>query len=106
MRRVVTAIAIVGVVLSMCVMSQVLLAGDSATKADAAATKAKAAKTRTATPADRVVVMYFHRTVRCPTCRRMGSYSEEAVVEGFASRSSKAPVSSTTLTSKTRGMRH
>lgn len=30
------------------------------------------------TPADRVVVMYFHRTQRCPTCKKMGSYSEEA----------------------------
>jgi hypothetical protein len=34
-------------------------------------------------PADRVVVIYFHRTQRCPTCLRMGSYSEEAVAEGF-----------------------
>jgi hypothetical protein len=36
------------------------------------------------TPADRVVVMYFHRTHRCPTCLKMGSYSEEAVTSGFA----------------------
>lgn len=35
------------------------------------------------TPPDRVVVMYFHRTQRCPTCLKMGSYSEEAVVKGF-----------------------
>lgn len=35
-------------------------------------------------PADRVVVMYFHRTKRCPTCLKMGSYSEEAVKSGFA----------------------
>ena len=35
-------------------------------------------------PADRVVVMYFHRTVRCPTCQKMGTYSEEAVKSGFA----------------------
>ncbi len=35
-------------------------------------------------PANRVVVMYFHRTKRCPTCKRMGSYSEEAVKKGFA----------------------
>ncbi|MCX7425328.1 MAG: nitrophenyl compound nitroreductase subunit ArsF family protein [Planctomycetia bacterium] len=34
-------------------------------------------------PADRVVVMYFHRTQRCPTCLRMGGYSEEAVVKGY-----------------------
>ena len=35
-------------------------------------------------PADRVVAMYFHRTQRCPTCLKMGSYSEEAVKTGFA----------------------
>lgn len=35
-------------------------------------------------PADRVVVMYFHRTQRCPTCLKMGSYSEEALKAGFA----------------------
>ena len=35
-------------------------------------------------PKDRVVVMYFHRTQRCPTCLKMGSYSEEAVKSGFA----------------------
>ena len=34
-------------------------------------------------PADRVVAMYFHRTERCPTCLKMGSYSEEAVKKGF-----------------------
>ena len=34
-------------------------------------------------PADRVLAMYFHRTQRCPTCLKMGSYSEEAVVAGF-----------------------
>jgi hypothetical protein len=34
--------------------------------------------------ADRVVVMYFHRTNRCPTCLKMGGYSEEAVTSGFA----------------------
>jgi hypothetical protein len=35
-------------------------------------------------PASRVVVMYFHRTQRCPTCLKMGSYTEEAVKNGFA----------------------
>jgi len=35
-------------------------------------------------PADRVVAMYFHRTKRCPTCQKMGSYAEEAVKKGFA----------------------
>ena len=35
-------------------------------------------------PADRVVAMYFHRTQRCPTCLKMGTYAEEAVKKGFA----------------------
>jgi len=35
-------------------------------------------------PSDRVVVMYFHRTQRCPTCQKMGSYSKEAVKQGLA----------------------
>ncbi len=35
-------------------------------------------------PKDRVVAMYFHRTERCPTCRTMGSYAEEAVKSAFA----------------------
>jgi len=35
-------------------------------------------------PKDRVVAMYFHRTERCPTCQKMGSYSEEAVKTAFA----------------------
>ncbi|MBC8873834.1 MAG: hypothetical protein H8E44_30710 [Planctomycetes bacterium] len=34
-------------------------------------------------PADRVIAIYFHRTQRCPTCQKMGSYSEEAVKTGF-----------------------
>ena len=37
-----------------------------------------------APPPDRVVVMYFHRTQRCPTCLKMGGYTEEAVKTGFA----------------------
>ena len=35
-------------------------------------------------PKDRIVAMYFHRTDRCPTCRKMGAYSEEAVKKAFA----------------------
>jgi len=35
-------------------------------------------------PKDRVVVMYFHRTQRCPTCLKMGGYAEEAVTKGMA----------------------
>jgi thiol-disulfide isomerase/thioredoxin len=45
---------------------------------------ATAAEAPKAPPKDRVVAMYFHRTQRCPTCLKMGSYTEEAVKTGFA----------------------
>jgi hypothetical protein len=35
-------------------------------------------------PADRVLVMYFHRSERCSTCQKMGDYAMEAVKSGFA----------------------
>ena len=31
-----------------------------------------------------VAAMYFHRTQRCPTCKRISAYIEEAVRAGFA----------------------
>lgn len=52
----------------------------------------KAAAEKAAAPADRVVVMYFHRTQRCPTCLRMGTYSEESVKEKFAEAMKKGKV--------------
>jgi hypothetical protein len=81
MRRVFTVLAALGIVaLYAGVVSHSLLAAESAAKADTSTAKTEASTA----PADRVVVMYFHRTHRCPTCLRMGSYSEEAVVKGFA----------------------
>ena len=47
------------------------------------ASTALAAEQPSKRPADRVVAMYFHRTQRCPTCLKMGSYSEEAVKKGL-----------------------
>ena len=44
-------------------------------------------------PADRVVAIYFHRTERCPTCQKMGGYSEEAVKKGFAKEVKASTVS-------------
>jgi hypothetical protein len=35
-------------------------------------------------PEHRVVAMYFHRTQRCPTCKRISAYIEEAIQKGFA----------------------
>ena len=34
-------------------------------------------------PAHQVVVFYFHRTERCPTCKRVGGMVEEAVAQMF-----------------------
>ena len=65
MKRVVAAVVVFGVVaLLASMLSQAVLAAEAST--------------------DRVVAMYFHRTQRCPTCLKMGSYSEEAVKSGFA----------------------
>jgi hypothetical protein len=44
-------------------------------------------------PKDRVVVMYFHRTQRCPTCLKMGNYTEEAVTKGLAKEVKEGKVS-------------
>ena len=46
----------------------------------------RAAAASNAPPKDRVVAMYFHRTERCPTCLKMGSYTEEAITRGFAAQ--------------------
>lgn len=62
------AIAFVVAICALALSQSSMIADDSA---------------KTAAPVDRVVVMYFHRTQRCPTCLRMGSYTEEAVVKGF-----------------------
>jgi hypothetical protein len=63
MRRVV--IALVGVaVLFGFVLTQAVVAADP--------------------PAERVVVMYFHRTNPCETCQKMSAYTEEAVNAAFA----------------------
>ena len=35
-------------------------------------------------PADKVVVYYFHGSVRCPTCRKFETYAEEAVRSAFS----------------------
>jgi len=42
---------------------------------------------------DGVVAMYFHRTVRCPTCKTIGEYVEEAVKQGFTQQIDNGSVS-------------
>lgn len=55
----------------------VVLAGEasSARSADGAAA-----------PSHQVIACYFHRTVRCPTCRTISAYIEESVKAGFAAQ--------------------
>ena len=64
MKRVATAMVVLGVAAVCVSMFSEVLAAEAST--------------------NRVVAMYFHRTQRCPTCRKMGSYSENAVKRGFA----------------------
>jgi len=80
MRRITEIVALGIVVFFASMYSQAILAADAPAKTDASVK----ADTPASTPADRVVVMYFHRTQRCPTCLKMGGYSEEAVKTGFA----------------------
>ena len=81
MRRVIPAIAALGcAALVATLISRTAWAADAPAKTDATAKSGASADS----PADRVVVMYFHRTKRCPTCLKMGGYAEEAVKTGFA----------------------
>jgi len=43
----------------------------------------KPASKPAAAPSHQVIACYFHRTVRCPTCLRIGAYIEEAVKTEF-----------------------
>lgn len=55
--------------------------------ADSAAAAAKADSlvvTTADTPASKIIVYYFHGTRRCPTCKKLEAYSQEAVQTGFA----------------------
>ncbi len=35
-------------------------------------------------PGHQVVAIYFHRTQRCPTCKRIGALVEESIRQGYA----------------------
>ena len=65
--------------LTMTTLGTVVLAFVVSTVTESAVA-AEAAK---APPRDRVVAIYFHRTQRCPTCQKMGSYTEQAIKTGF-----------------------
>jgi thiol-disulfide isomerase/thioredoxin len=89
MKRIATAFVGLGAVaLAFAVFAQAVSAADAPAKTVASTKAATSVKP----PADRIVVMYFHRTQRCPTCLKMGGYSEEAVKKGFAKEIKKGKV--------------
>jgi hypothetical protein len=57
--------------------------------------KPETAKTETPAekPAHQVLACYFHRTNRCPTCKKIGGYVEESVKEGFKDEIKQGQVS-------------
>jgi hypothetical protein len=55
--------------------------------------QAVAADEPAAETSHRVAVMYFHRTNRCPTCKRISAYIEEAVNTAFTQRMKDGQVS-------------
>ena len=57
------------------------------TKADEKNTTDKSeGEKNAAEPSHQVIACYFHRTNRCPTCKKIGSYIEESVSTEFASQ--------------------
>ena len=48
--------------------------------------QALGAGTTAAAPSHRVIACYFHRTNRCPTCKKISAYSEESLRSGFAAQ--------------------
>jgi hypothetical protein len=61
------------------------------------APQALAADQPAAGPSHQVIACYFHRTNRCPTCRRIGAYIEESVATGFASQIRDGSVKAMTI---------
>ncbi|MGD0516938.1 MAG: nitrophenyl compound nitroreductase subunit ArsF family protein [Thermoguttaceae bacterium] len=45
-----------------------------------------AAENTAASPSHQVIACYFHRTVRCNTCKKISAYIDEAVRTGFATQ--------------------
>jgi hypothetical protein len=48
--------------------------------------QAIAAEESAAVPSHQVLACYFHRTIRCDTCKKISAYIDEAVKTGFTSQ--------------------
>jgi hypothetical protein len=94
-----------GVFAALACLSQASATDDSKATADAAAettateknagekkaadkpdAEQKTDKKKAEEPSHQVIACYFHRTNRCPTCKKIGSYIEESVNTEFASQ--------------------
>ncbi len=53
--------------------------------AHAAGNEVTKGKNDVLTPSHQVIAAYFHRTERCPTCKRIGALTSESMTKGFAS---------------------
>jgi hypothetical protein len=62
------------------------VAADNPTTADKSSSDEAAAEKPAAEPSHQVIACYFHRTVRCPTCKKISAYIEESVNTEFASQ--------------------
>ena len=47
---------------------------------------AQASQAEAALPASAVVATFFHGETRCPTCRKIEDYAQQAIKEGFADK--------------------
>lgn len=65
-------------------MLGVFVAGIAAVPAQAEESAASESAAQAPLLPDRVIACYFHRTQRCPTCRRIGDYIDEALRGEFA----------------------
>lgn len=74
MKRTAFGLSIVAVLTAAT--SLILERGSSASAADKVA----------AGPSHQVIACYFHRTVRCPTCRTISAYIEESLKARFAAQ--------------------
>lgn len=63
--------------------TSILLAAVLAFSSVATAKATAPAKEQSPPPEHQVVAIYFHRTVRCPTCKRIGALAEQAVTSNF-----------------------
>jgi hypothetical protein len=73
-------------VLTVILCASLSVAAENSTTADKSSSDETTAEKPAAEPSHQVIACYFHRTVRCPTCKKISAYIEESVNTGFASQ--------------------